>query len=31
VPIEFKKDFGKYVGTVSEDFDGEFYLIVETN
>lgn len=31
VPIEFKKDFGNYVGTITDDLDGEFYLLVETN
>ena len=31
VPIEFKKDFGNYVGTITDDLDGVFYLLVETN
>jgi len=31
VPIEFKKDSGNYVGTITDDLDGEFYLLVETN
>lgn len=31
VPINFKKDFGNYVGTVTEELDGEYYLLVETN
>ena len=31
VPIEFKKDFGNYVGTITDDLDGEFYLLIETN
>jgi hypothetical protein len=31
VPIEFKKEFGNYIGTITDELDAEFYLLVETN